>query len=287
MISSLYDKAQPLIYILITRFVWVQYSSALAWAGVPLALRLVLHVAAVGSVLVGLLYNYQESLLYIPSIKQPMGQTIKTPADNPAGMRTPTEQRMPHRELRLTAADGVNVHAWFIPAPAGEEDDAPTLLFSHENAGNMGLRLQEFRMLHDQLRCNLLTYDYRGYGFSDDAPIDEPGLMLDAQAAFEWLEQAAARGEISASRVFLFGRSLGGAVTIQVASPRLPTPDHWLHGVPSPSPLQSTHHLRVLTTSSLLSTISSPLNTSSSLLSHCSLSHCYPMPRGSCLTPRA
>ena len=58
---------------------------------------------------------------------------------------------------------------------------------SCRNAGSMALRLPLFQLLHSQLRCNLLAYDYRGYGESDDVTIGEEGLMRDAHAAWRWL----------------------------------------------------------------------------------------------------
>lgn len=66
----------------------------------------------------------------------------------------------------------------------------------------------------DDAGYNLLVYDYRGYGQSDDARIDEDGLMRDAHAAWRWLLE---QGGVDTTRVVLYGRSLGGAVSIQLA----------------------------------------------------------------------
>ena len=141
-----------------------------------------------------------------------MGGSIKTIDDNPSGMRSPAEHGMAFEETRLVAADGVETHAWFMPAP-GDSWFAPTLLFSHENAGNMGLRLHEFKMLHSRLGCNVMMYDYRGYGNSQTAKINEEGIMRDARAAWAWLLTR----PVDVTKLFLYGRSLGGAVSIQLA----------------------------------------------------------------------
>ena len=217
--EALTGLAKPVLIFLGARLAFGGYSSVLVDVGVPLPLRCVAHIAFALTIGLGCLWWYQESLLYVPNIRQPSGATLKTPDDNPQGFRSPQDQQMPFIDLRLTASDGVGVHGWFMPAPGeGAEATAPTLLFSHENAGNVGLRLHEFKILHQVLGVNLLAYDYRGYGFSDAAEINEEGLMRDARAAWEWLDQAAARGQINPRRVFIFGRSLGGAVTIQLAA---------------------------------------------------------------------
>ena len=51
---------------------------------------------------------------------------------------------------------------------------------------------------------------YRGYSYSEGTP-DEAGLELDADAT---LEHVTSREDVDTDRVFVFGRSLGGAVSI-------------------------------------------------------------------------
>jgi len=162
------------------------------------------------TVLVCCLWYFQEKLLYMPSVPNQDGSWITTPADNPEGLRSPDEQGLPSEEPPIVAADGVKIHAWFIPA---SDPNAPTLMFSHENAGNVGLRLQEFKELHARCGCHILAYDYRGYGFSGAATIEEEGIMLDAHAAWRWVVGRVARPEL----IFLYGRSLGGAVSVRLA----------------------------------------------------------------------
>jgi len=59
----------------------------------------------------------------------------------------------------------------------------------------------------------VLILAYRGYGDSEGTP-SEDGLKLDADAT---LEYAQSRDDIDNDRIFIFGRSLGGAVAIQLA----------------------------------------------------------------------
>ena len=58
----------------------------------------------------------------------------------------------------------------------------------------------------------VLLYDYRGYGRSEGSP-DEEGTYRDAEAMLSLLIERAGSGR----RVFLFGRSLGGGVSYEMA----------------------------------------------------------------------
>jgi len=57
---------------------------------------------------------------------------------------------------------------------------------------------------------------YRGYGHSEGTP-NEEGLKLDAEAVLDW---ALDHPDINKNKIFIFGRSLGGAVGIHLCSKR-------------------------------------------------------------------
>lgn len=65
-----------------------------------------------------------------------------------------------------------------------------------------------------KLNCNVCLLEYRGYGHSDGSPSEE-GLYLDAQAA---LDHLLSRRDVDPARIVVFGRSLGGAVAIDLCS---------------------------------------------------------------------
>jgi len=168
----------------------------------------------------------QEQMCYVPC---PV-PGIRRCRDNPQGYRSPREKGLDYEDVHLKAEDGVRVHAWFIPArpevsQAGQEEElkkpAGTVLFCHANAGNIGMRLPNFERLVTRMRLNVFAFDYRGYGESEGEPSEE-GIMRDAAAAWEWLEKAAADGtagkhQVDGSRLFIFGRSLGGAVAVSLS----------------------------------------------------------------------
>ncbi|CAE8676559.1 unnamed protein product [Polarella glacialis] len=156
----------------------------------------------------------QESMLYVPCVMAGM----QKPSDNPEGMRSPEDKGLKFEDVYLQTGDGLRIHGWFMPV--GDEaatKSAPTLLFCHANAGNIGLRVPNFAEILIKLRVNVFALDYRGFGESEGTPSEE-GLIEDALSAWRWLWQAADAGRIDGSQMFVFGRSLGGAVAIALAA---------------------------------------------------------------------
>ena len=87
------------------------------------------------------MWIWQESLLYMPSVpnpSNPMGQSLRRPADGPAGFRSPAERGMQFEDVRLVASDGVKCHAWFLPA--ADRARAPTLLTAVSRQGDAARR---------------------------------------------------------------------------------------------------------------------------------------------------
>lgn len=110
-------------------------------------------------------------------------------------------------ERWLTTTDGVQLHAWHAVAPEG----APTLVWSHGNAGNIAGRAPVLQALAAR-GLGVLAYDYRGYGRSGGTP-SEAGVYRDVEAAYDSLA-------LPAARIVAFGESLGGAVSIRLATVR-------------------------------------------------------------------
>ena len=123
---------------------------------------------------------------------------------------TPATLGLAYDDVDLNAADGVRLHAWFVPGRASR----PTVVFFHGNAGNISHRLDKLAILHG-VGASVLPLDYRGYGHSEGTP-DEPGTYRDADAAHDWLVR---RGAQPASLI-LYGESLGGAVATDLAARR-------------------------------------------------------------------
>lgn len=155
----------------------------------------------------GALYHYQDTLLYFPD--QPV--TSRVFVQNPAVLGFPFEN------LYIKTQDGVSINAIFIKQSPQFQSSVPTVLFFHGNAGNVGHRLTNARSWHSYCGCNVFLVEYRGYGKSEGSP-SEQGFELDSEAALSYL---LSRTDIDTNKIVIFGRSLGGAVAIALASNEL------------------------------------------------------------------
>ena len=122
---------------------------------------------------------------------------------------TPDDWGLTYENVRLHTADGFALHGWYVPHAGAEQ----VLLFFHGNAGNISHRRASLAIFH-RLGLNVLMIDYRGYGQSEGSPT-EHGLYRDAAAAWTYLINEKGFSE---NNLVVFGRSLGGAVAVDLAS---------------------------------------------------------------------
>ena len=121
---------------------------------------------------------------------------------------TPDDLGMHFEEVYFPAADGTQLHGWFIP---GRGDD--TLVWFHGNAANISNRVYNIMLLYQHVGANVFIFDYRGYGRSDGKP-SEKGMYSDGEGVLEYLRS---REDIDHDRLVLFGRSLGGCIVAELA----------------------------------------------------------------------
>uniref|UniRef100_A0A158R4R7 palmitoyl-protein hydrolase n=1 Tax=Syphacia muris TaxID=451379 RepID=A0A158R4R7_9BILA len=89
-----------------------------------------------------------------------------------------------------------------------------TLLFSHENAVDLGQMCSFYYLLGARLGCNVFSYDYSGYGCSNGKP-SEKNLYADIAAALNALKT---RYHIPSERIILYGQSIGTVASVDLAS---------------------------------------------------------------------
>ena len=118
-----------------------------------------------------------------------------------------------YEELFIPTPDGESLSAFYI-RPNKQHARNVTVLMFHGNAGNIGYRLPIAKIITNELRCNVLLLQYRGYGLSSGNP-NEKGLMIDAQTGLDYIRE---RSELRGTRVVIYGQSIGGAVAIGLAS---------------------------------------------------------------------
>ena len=113
--------------------------------------------------------------------------------------------------IKIRSEDGVEISALYLSDPNSKF----TILFSHGNAEDLG-DIRDFLEMMQIKGYSVFAYDYRGYGTSSGRP-SEKNAYKDIDAAYEYLVK---KLNVSADRIIAHGRSIGGAVAIDLASRR-------------------------------------------------------------------
>ena len=111
--------------------------------------------------------------------------------------------------VRFTSDRGDTIAARWVEGEPGR----PVVLFAHGNAEDIGLGGWHAER-YAESGVSILAFDYPGYGLSTGTPSEE-GAYSAADAALAWLLRTTGVDE---DRVLLHGRSLGGAVMVELAS---------------------------------------------------------------------
>jgi hypothetical protein len=125
-------------------------------------------------------------------------------------IHTPEILGIDYEEVYFGTDGGRQLHGWYVPGAGSTE---VTWLWFHGNGGNIGHRVEEIGQIHQRLGVNLLIFDYRGYGKSE-GQASERATYRDARAALQYLRS---RSEVDRGKVVYFGRSLGAAVSVELA----------------------------------------------------------------------
>ncbi|KAI0084665.1 Alpha/Beta hydrolase protein [Irpex rosettiformis] len=199
---------------------------------------------------VGLLYYGQNYLIYPSAF--PSGSRTGT-----FNVANPGQYGLPYVDLELKAEDDTTLRCYLLlqakhlPQPDaailppgtivdGMSDEElaatrPTIVMFHGNGGNLGHRIPLARVFFSKMRCNVLMMCYRGYGLSEGAPSEKGefrmitsnldshsynssinlGIKMDAQAGLDFIRS---HPVLSKTSVILYGQSIGGAVSIDLAS---------------------------------------------------------------------
>ncbi|MCL2930055.1 MAG: alpha/beta hydrolase [Trichodesmium sp. MAG_R01] len=111
--------------------------------------------------------------------------------------------------VKLKSRDRTQITGIYLPLPKAEY----TILYSHGNAEDLGEILPRLRDLRD-IGFSIFSYDYQGYGTSQGKPSVD-GAYQDINAAYEYLTKKLG---IPANKIIVYGRSVGGGPSIDLAS---------------------------------------------------------------------
>ena len=109
--------------------------------------------------------------------------------------------------VTVRTEDGLDLPAWYLPAMSA----APTVLYLHGNAGNIGGRADRLRAFAAR-GWGVMMPEYRGFGTAPGSP-SEAGLVRDVAAAYRWL-----RARVDAGHIIIWGESLGTGLATRLAA---------------------------------------------------------------------
>lgn len=159
---------------------------------------------------------------------------------------TPDDYGIIHRDAHIMTADSVCLAGWFFPAqdttgianrvighhpvedflrvPAREyeiqhREPRPTVVICNGDGGNMTWLIMPAYHLFTH-GYNVLVFDWRGFGASDDWPMNPDMLCLtefleDYRAAIKWVTQ---QPEVDSSAIGVFGYSTGAYLSFAMAA---------------------------------------------------------------------
>lgn len=206
------------------------------YASIPVAV-----VVGVYAILLGLLTTstFQTHVVYLHAIQMTWFKDLNV-------LETFGFPRNQVTPFCINTTDGERLHAWHIlpvglyrkhehgllDEPIGlvsditsrlgfqllrDDPDARLVVHMHGAGGTIasGYRVPNYRALSagNPDKTHVLTFDYRGFGRSTGSP-SETGLIADARAVMDWAMNVAG---VPASRIAIFGQSMGTAVSVAVS----------------------------------------------------------------------
>ena len=113
---------------------------------------------------------------------------------------------VPSEEHWIPVGKGERLHAWWIRSA----NPQCTLVFFHGARVNLSGSIYRLRGFRDA-GCNVLAFDYRGFGKSSARQPSEESVYEDAEAVIRWLD---ARARDALPRI-VYGHSLGGPIAAE------------------------------------------------------------------------
>lgn len=127
---------------------------------------------------------------------------------------TPAEYGMNFNNLKIRTSDNLTLHAWLFNAT--ERQSRKIVILSHNGEGNMA-NMIEIASNFLSLGYHVLTYDYRGFGSSDDFEINTRFFIYSQfQRDIEAVIDHVLRHYPSMRTIDLYGLGIGGGLSIGV-----------------------------------------------------------------------
>jgi len=158
----------------------------------------IIRVVGLALLLYGLIMYAMQRRLAFPGTSR---EVSREPARAPAGVG----------QVWLSTSFGP-VEAWLLRA---SDPNAPTLIFAHGNGELIDDWVDAMAPLA-QTGANVLLVEFPGYGHSAGRP-SRASIRETFREAYDWLVE---EGDVSASSVVAYGRSIGGGAATDLARDR-------------------------------------------------------------------
>jgi uncharacterized protein len=172
----------------------IAFTQARRWLSLKSLACIVAALVGIYALAIVLLLVFEDRILYdpTPEVRSLTGCTVKN--------------------IELRAADGTAIHGLWFP----REHTQGAVLILHGRQGNLGddFGPDDLAGWHNEVGVSAFIFSYPGYGKSGGAP-SEAGCYAAAEAAYAWLTKTQ---HVPPAEVLLYGRSLGSAVAVDVAS---------------------------------------------------------------------
>lgn len=89
-----------------------------------------------------------------------------------------------------------------------------TLLYSHGNSASLGSIYSFLYDISTQLKCDVVAYDYSGYGLSEGVPSEE-GLISNIATVYKFMREKLG---IKTDKIIAMGQSIGSYPSVHLAS---------------------------------------------------------------------
>jgi alpha-beta hydrolase superfamily lysophospholipase len=137
---------------------------------------------------------------------------------NRAYNRTPATIGISYNSVNIPTANHQRLTAWLCRTPKGKP--SATIILASMDAGNMSDNLDLVQAVTSNVGCDVLLFDYRGFGTSDKITIDTdtialPEFVQDLQNVVEF---CSTRNRTDSTKLVIWGRSMGASLGISVAS---------------------------------------------------------------------
>ncbi len=150
--------------------------------------------------LIFLFYFLSDFIIFLPPTPSAYSPDLDTHIIEPNKLNMSANQQA----LKLAP-----IHSLYYPNPHSKY----TILFSHGNAEDLGT-LQPLLRYFNQKGYSIFAYDYSGYGLNKDKPT-ETNTYANIASAYQYLIQTL---KIKPEHIILYGRSLGGGPSLELAS---------------------------------------------------------------------